>query len=309
MRKLGILSLMVLVMSLTVVTGSYAATIHVPADYGTITAAITAASSGDTILVAAGTYSEWVWVIKSLTIKGHSAADTFVKAPTSSSSVFWISANNVTLSGFNISGATDSGYAGIVISPWFFSWVNYNNITVQKCTVEHNSGGIVVYRSSNVKIMNNIVRNTIMRSTDTDEQGVGIAVLSDNTFSVTNTTISGNSIYDNDWWGIMVGRTLATGAGTPNFSGLVIKSNSIYNNGSLDLSGGLGDVNWNGLGFYNCSGPITLTSNKILETDGGFFQMFTIGVAAGQITGTGNKVYHNLKPAKLTGPNEPLPGY
>lgn len=297
-------------MMFVTVTGSYAATIHVPADYATIGAAITAASNGDTILVAAGTYTEFVRITKSLTIKGHSAADTFVKAPATNASVIAISADNVNLSGFNVSGATDSGYAGIVVSPWNSGWTNRDNVTVQKCTVEYNSRGIAVYQSSNVKIMNNIVRNSIRRAIDSDEQGAGIAVLSDGTFAVTNALISGNTIYDNDWWGIVAGKTIL-GAGTPSLSGLLIKSNNIYNNGSNDLMGGasLGDSNAMGMAFDFCSGLITLISNKILETSVSGKEMFVIGVAADQITGTGNKVYHNLKPATLTGHNDPVPGY
>lgn len=38
--------------------GAQGATIHVPADYSTIQAAINAASNGDTIVVAPGTYQE-----------------------------------------------------------------------------------------------------------------------------------------------------------------------------------------------------------------------------------------------------------
>ena len=46
-----------------------AATIYVPDDYATIQAAVDAASTGDTIIVKDGTYSEHVDVNKSLTIK------------------------------------------------------------------------------------------------------------------------------------------------------------------------------------------------------------------------------------------------
>jgi len=46
-----------------------AATIYVPDDYATIQAAVDAASTGDTIIVKDGTYSENVDVNKSLTIK------------------------------------------------------------------------------------------------------------------------------------------------------------------------------------------------------------------------------------------------
>ena len=50
-----------------------AAIIHVPADYPTIGAAVTAASPGDTIVVAADTYNEQVQITKTLTLRGAQA--------------------------------------------------------------------------------------------------------------------------------------------------------------------------------------------------------------------------------------------
>ena len=46
------------------------------ADFTTIQAAINAASSGDTIQVADGTYNETITIDKTLTIVGHDASDT-----------------------------------------------------------------------------------------------------------------------------------------------------------------------------------------------------------------------------------------
>ncbi|HEY3358836.1 MAG TPA: hypothetical protein VGQ83_36645 [Polyangia bacterium] len=58
-----------------------AATIHVPADHGTIAAAMLAAAPGDTIDIAAGTYTEGdLTIAKDLRIQGQGAGVTIVQA-------------------------------------------------------------------------------------------------------------------------------------------------------------------------------------------------------------------------------------
>jgi hypothetical protein len=73
----------VLVLSFSLVTTMpvSAATINVPGDYPTIQAAVDAASPGDTIYVAAGTYDEQVVINKRLTLQG--AGTTTIVKPSS----------------------------------------------------------------------------------------------------------------------------------------------------------------------------------------------------------------------------------
>ncbi|MFU8795731.1 MAG: CFI-box-CTERM domain-containing protein [Dehalococcoidia bacterium] len=76
-RVFSILLAVMLVLSLGAATGKPVAaqnsTINVPGDYPTIQEAIAAASNGDTIVVAAGSYKENVTVDRSLTLRGAQA--------------------------------------------------------------------------------------------------------------------------------------------------------------------------------------------------------------------------------------------
>ena len=82
------------------------AKIIVPNDYPTIQQAINAASPGETIVVKDGTYVENVKVNKSVTIiSENGSANCIVQAVRSYDNVFEITADNVTISGFTITGA------------------------------------------------------------------------------------------------------------------------------------------------------------------------------------------------------------
>ena len=67
----------------TIPVSASPAEIHVPGDYSTIQNAVGNATSGDTIIVAAGTYDEQVVIDKSLTLEG--AGDTTIIQPSAAS--------------------------------------------------------------------------------------------------------------------------------------------------------------------------------------------------------------------------------
>ena len=101
--------LVLIAIALSTVGSAHSAIVHVPGDQTSIQAAVNAAVTGDTLLVAAGTYSENVQIeSKSLTIISESgSAVTTVEALDSDSSVFRIagtSAHTVSIQGFTITG-------------------------------------------------------------------------------------------------------------------------------------------------------------------------------------------------------------
>jgi len=131
-----------------------ARTIYVPDDYAKIQWAVGNASAGDTIIVRPGTYIENVYVDKSLEIRSYSQnpSDTIVKS-FSYGHVFHVTADNVYINGFTVTGATASG-AGICLD-------NSNNCRIENVNASDNYYGIYLkYSNSNTIYLNNFINNT-----------------------------------------------------------------------------------------------------------------------------------------------------
>lgn len=156
---------------LTMVSGSAAAdTILVGdsgiADYTSIQAAIEAASNGDTVLVHPGKYSENIDVDKELTIiaESENPDDTTVQAADLNDHVFHVTANNVTISGFNVIGAANTTESGTEASGIYIDGVSEfvltNDSRVQNCIIKNNklsnnNFGLFLMASNNNKLENN----------------------------------------------------------------------------------------------------------------------------------------------------------
>jgi nitrous oxidase accessory protein len=131
------------------------ATIRVPQDYSTIQAAINAASSGDTILVAAGTYPEYVCVNKSVTLKGTNRQSIIKGGSGSATRVVDVKISNVKISGFTVQGPALT-YKGIYVEPplqQYFTNINITDNTVIGC-----NDGIFYSRSSKCFVTNNTLQ-------------------------------------------------------------------------------------------------------------------------------------------------------
>jgi len=120
--------------------------------YSTIQDAINESENGHTLIVAPGIYRENIIVNKSVTIRSISGPNyTIVEALAPNKPVFYITADQVRVSGFTIKDATKS--AGVLLKNAEFCMISSNRLV-------NNSWGIKVeYSSHYVRIINNDIKN------------------------------------------------------------------------------------------------------------------------------------------------------
>jgi len=150
------------------------------ADFTTIQDAVNASSSGDTIIVYPGTYTENVDLNKDyLTIQSENGPEvTIVQAANADDHVFELTSNYTAISGFTVKGATGSQKAGI-----YLYGASYCNITNNSAT--SNYDGISLVNSSNSQIEDCIIYANYW-------WGIIISVSQNNT--ITNCTCHNNNI-------------------------------------------------------------------------------------------------------------------
>jgi len=229
---------------------SLAATLTVPGDHATISAAITAANNGDTISVSAGTYSENInFTGKDITIQSVSgAASTTIQGSASNSAVVTFSGGETAaaiLDGFTIDNqGANTDTRGIYITSG--SPTIKNSIIDSNTANYRNGAGVYITGSSGATFIDTDITNN---TGSNNEMGGGIHQAGTGTLSITGGSISSNFAYKG-------GGGIYQSAGTLTISGTTIASNNVTTGGT----GGGGGI------YYAGSGTLTIT-NAIIESN------------------------------------------
>ena len=229
MNKIGLLSILLTVLLISG-SGALAATINVPGDYATIQAAINAATAGDEILIAAGTYNERPSVNKSLTFVGADEATVIIDAgaATSGSYGFTVSADDVSISDLTLVGDPGSSTPRYGFKPSQVANFTLTNVTAK----EFYRTGVDL-----LGVTNGVLTDIVSQ----DNGGHGLALVDCNDVTVTNITLSGNG-----WQNVSVatwgnhsplGTSGIVFAGTNSFGELFQLEMGDYNNPGVPPAG------------------------------------------------------------------------
>ena len=250
-----------------------------PADYSTIQAAVDNASSGDTIIVKPGIYTENINITKNnLTIISQSGEpeDTRVTANATNEAVFNLSnLNNISISGFRITGASSIGGCGIYLTNSEYSNIS-NNI------MDSNRRGICLENSRNNFIINN---NASSNGATSSHNGEGIYLTGSDFNNISNNNINSNrwGIYlFNSSNNILTNNTVSSNGGTSSYggtkSGFALSyssnNNSLYNNtASSSSNGGISSYGGTKSGFalsYSSNNNSLYNNTASSNTGNGF---------------------------------------
>ncbi len=222
-------------------------TINVPGDQATIQGAINAATNGDTVLVAPGTYFENInFNGKAVTVTSSAgAAQTIIDGGQKGPVVIFSSGEgpHSVLNGFTVQDGTalfSSQYSGAGI------YINAASPRITNNVVENNTGcagtgvGIAVW-SASPTIQGNTIKNNSRVGGCSGGYGGGIAVIYSGSAQIISNLIINNSMWNGNGGGIAL-----FGAGTPSVENNLIVGN-VASGGSSAQGGGLWLVDTSGI--------------------------------------------------------------
>ena len=263
--------------------------------YRTIGHAISKSASGDSIIVAPGTYTENLNVAFSLRIIGAAARTTIIDGG-KSATVVTISSTSaqVSLSQLTIRNGHGKAHGGGGI-------YNLGTLTITNSTLSGNTsddsavaiGGLGggIYNAGKLTIIASAVSGNSVSRFRLGASPYGGGIYNVGTLTVTNSTLSGNQAVD--YWPAGV----PYGGGIANDSGWAIISNSTITKNSALIHTPFGTAGTYGGGIYNKGSAIAKFQNSILANNN----------SGGNCTGSLNSLGHNMSSdssCHLNGPGD-----
>ncbi len=290
--RTGLLYIGVVALLLAAVT-VFGATINVPADYGSIQAAVDAAAPGDVIVIAAGTYTEQIHIqTDNLTLVGAGVGSTIVQSP-------------ATLTDYYVTGTSTNNYPVVFID-------GVPAAALQDMTVDGANQGNANYRFNGVAFWNSgglltdvDVLNVMDSTFSGSQHGIGIYANNDtgDPYSVTMTDVlvddyqKGGVVMNGAGLTADLTRVTTVGQGDTDVtaqngiqfgygSSGTVTDCEIYGNSyvgtdnwtasgllftgaaSVDAEGSLMDGNQTSVYIYSCSDPCTLVDCSVVNPVG-----------------------------------------
>jgi hypothetical protein len=199
----------------------------VPAEYGTIQAAINAAAVGNIVRVSDGTYSENIdFIGKAITVESvNGAASTTIQGDGANAAVVtFISGelSSAVLDGFTLDNQNSGGSnaRGVYIS-------GGASPTVQNCIIENNDigfldggAGVLVDSGSGATIVSTVIQNNTVQ----DEVGGGGIYMKGTLLTLSDSTVKGNNAASTN--GGAAGGGIRIASGSVDITGSIIESNT-----------------------------------------------------------------------------------
>jgi pectin methylesterase-like acyl-CoA thioesterase len=224
---------------------------NVPGDYPTIQAAINAASIGDTVKIAAGTYNEDLTLVSGICLEGAGIDQTII----SKSGASGIIGNNVSyviIKGLTVQNSGCApGVCGGGSNGGGIQLSQSNDVTIQSCRLTGNAsvdgGGISISQSTVT------MDHCLIDDNTANNVGAGMVKDAASTVSLTNVTVANNN------WANHLGNG-GVGGIQSDGSGLQMANSIVWGNNSQNFSGNGSGVSNSDIGGWS-GGTNNVTSN------------------------------------------------